>query len=520
YKGLVEYVYNDSYYTGIWLCDSYIGSVEEDCIKLTTTPGEQYYVSNENGTKIYVPHYSTIVIENDTVPPLVDITNPVEKNYSESDSEMVNLRVEVTTSADASSCLWEFESTNRSLSKVNSTYYRSGYLRNYISSNGKYNITVYCYDDNGNYNSSTVYFNFSDTTNPTISGVDETVGKTSATITWNTDEYTDSKVSYGKSSSSLDDSESDSDYVKSHSITITGLNSGTKYYYEIKSCDVVGNCDTYSGSFTTETDEETQNEESEAPSSEGGATGEATVFTQVWFSIPANEKQVMSISSVNIAIKKIEFELYSTIDEQTSLTVRSYGNTVPEGIPKAPNNVYQYLAIDGYTIRVNLKSAKVTFEIPASWFTNNNYDPQKVRVYHYVEGEWQPLFTAIVSLNGNYYKYYFETTSFSKFAITADKKEFVFTPKGELNITASVPAVGVNETNGSVSDNQTLEEVREFNIEDLKKVGVVTTALLLVIILYYLFGIKGIKPTLPKINFPSIKRRKNKDDLSGVFKLD
>jgi len=59
---------------------------------------------------------------------------------------------------------------------------------------------------------------------------------TSATITWTTDEASDSEVNYGISMA-LGTIESDLTMVSMHSVTLTGLAPKTTYYYEVESTD-------------------------------------------------------------------------------------------------------------------------------------------------------------------------------------------------------------------------------------------------------------------------------------------
>jgi len=63
---------------------------------------------------------------------------------------------------------------------------------------------------------------------------------TSATITWTTNEVSDSEVNYGKSTA-LGSTVSNSTMVISHSVTLTGLEPGNTYYYEVNSTDSSGN---------------------------------------------------------------------------------------------------------------------------------------------------------------------------------------------------------------------------------------------------------------------------------------
>ncbi|HDP70297.1 MAG TPA: subtilisin [Actinobacteria bacterium] len=83
-----------------------------------------------------------------------------------------------------------------------------------------------------------------DITPPVISGVAvSNVGATSATITWTTDEPSNSTVNYG-TTSALGSTVSNTTLVTAHSITLTGLTPETTYYFEAKSADATGNAAT------------------------------------------------------------------------------------------------------------------------------------------------------------------------------------------------------------------------------------------------------------------------------------
>jgi len=59
----------------------------------------------------------------------------------------------------------------------------------------------------------------------------------SATIKWNTDEVADSLVKYGKVSVSYTENKGDPLFVTNHTILLTGLQSGTTYYFVVNSAD-------------------------------------------------------------------------------------------------------------------------------------------------------------------------------------------------------------------------------------------------------------------------------------------
>ena len=81
-----------------------------------------------------------------------------------------------------------------------------------------------------------------DTTPPIISNVVSTgITNNSATITWDTDESSDSLVKYGTTSEVYTSEEYNAAEVTSHNVTLTGLDAGTTYYYLVRSTDSNGN---------------------------------------------------------------------------------------------------------------------------------------------------------------------------------------------------------------------------------------------------------------------------------------
>jgi phosphodiesterase/alkaline phosphatase D-like protein len=83
----------------------------------------------------------------------------------------------------------------------------------------------------------------SDFTWPVISSVTATPAPSgqSATVTWATNEPSNSRVSYGTSPGALALNVSATARVKSHSLSLTGLTSGTTYYFRVISADGAGN---------------------------------------------------------------------------------------------------------------------------------------------------------------------------------------------------------------------------------------------------------------------------------------
>ena len=91
-----------------------------------------------------------------------------------------------------------------------------------------------------------------DATAPIISLVNSTITSTSATITWTTDELSDSLVKYGTASGVYTLQADDAADVTAHSIVLTGLSPDTAYYYVVNSTDPSDNsAESTEYSFTT-----------------------------------------------------------------------------------------------------------------------------------------------------------------------------------------------------------------------------------------------------------------------------
>ena len=87
---------------------------------------------------------------------------------------------------------------------------------------------------------------------PVISNILTNVTSSSATITWSTDQASNSAVTYGASTAYGSEAGPDSSYVTSHSVTITGLPAGTTYNFSVVSASAAGlSSASPNGTFTT-----------------------------------------------------------------------------------------------------------------------------------------------------------------------------------------------------------------------------------------------------------------------------
>jgi len=109
-----------------------------------------------------------------------------------------------------------------------------------------YHYCVMSIDAAGNLTTSTDY-TFStlampDTTAPTLLSISsDTPTHDGATITWTTDEASDTQVQYGTTTNYGSSSDLDTNSVTDHSVSLSGLTANTLYHYRVESRDAAGN---------------------------------------------------------------------------------------------------------------------------------------------------------------------------------------------------------------------------------------------------------------------------------------
>ncbi len=112
------------------------------------------------------------------------------------------------------------------------------------TSAGTYTATLTVTDGYGGSDTktATISAGVQDTTPPVISNVQaSSITDTSAMITWATNEPSSSVVNYGTSSGYYPSTATGAGGVTSHSVQLSGLSSGTAYFYRVTSADTSGN---------------------------------------------------------------------------------------------------------------------------------------------------------------------------------------------------------------------------------------------------------------------------------------
>jgi len=121
------------------------------------------------------------------------------------------------------------------------------------AANGAHSVIAVARDAAGNTAPTNAVSVTVDNAPPLLSSVASTnLSSSAATITWTTDEASDSQVEYGLTSAYGQVSALASALVTSHSVGLSGLSASTVYHYRVKSRDAAGNLATSADvTFTT-----------------------------------------------------------------------------------------------------------------------------------------------------------------------------------------------------------------------------------------------------------------------------
>ena len=179
-----------------------------------------------------------------------------------------------------------------------------------------------------------------DTTAPVISSVAySNLAQTTATISWITDESSDSQVEYGTTASLGSSSSLDSSLVTSHSVNLSSLSPSTTYYYRVDSKDASSNLAT----STIQTFATT----AQSSGGGGGGGGGGGYITPTPTPTPAPGKtKPAPATGTNPAIKLINNKgtifLIQNGQRQgvTNLAMlKTYGLTVSQATPATPQDL-------------------------------------------------------------------------------------------------------------------------------------------------------------------------------------
>ena len=206
-------------------------------LNITFTEGENIIHAWANDTLGFL-NYTNVTFEIDTITPNLQIISPINITY-DSANQSLNISAE---DVHLGTTWYNWNGTN---------YTYTTFL-NITFAEGENIIHAWANDTLGFLNYTNVTFEI-DTNPPNITIVGYTPTLNSTQITWDTNEGTNSTINYGINET-LGNYEFITVFNVTTSILLGGLNESTTYYYNITSCDAIGNCITYGPfNFTTTT---------------------------------------------------------------------------------------------------------------------------------------------------------------------------------------------------------------------------------------------------------------------------
>ncbi len=193
----------------------------------------------------------SVTVANDSTPPTVTMTSPTDGS---SITGTVNVSANASDNVGIAGVQFQLDGKNLGgvITGAGPAYGFSWDTT--AAANGPHTVAAIASDATGNTATSSVSVTVNNPiVPPAISAVSAgTPTSSGATITWTTDQASNSQVAYGTTSSYGSLSALNSTLVTSHSVTLTGLAASTTYFYQVQSQGALGGLATLGGfTFTT-----------------------------------------------------------------------------------------------------------------------------------------------------------------------------------------------------------------------------------------------------------------------------
>ncbi|MBN2368718.1 PGF-pre-PGF domain-containing protein [Candidatus Woesearchaeota archaeon] len=460
YFGRVRLPRNSTGYTRIYYCPD---DELSNCVPITTCSGgysksssSACYNSTTDYTYVYVPHFSAVFGDNDTIAPTINITSPVAGST-------------LNTSSDNTLSFTTNENTTCVFSKdggaYSSTYSVSSGPRTYsttfyVSANGAHNITINCTDSSSLLTQEVVNFTVADTIYPRfVSGPSATATTSSITVSFTASESVNMDIRI------IGESEytTSSTYQTSHTGQVSGLDSDTSYTYNVTVCDRIGNCNSTTGTKSTsaEDDDTGTGSSSSSSSTTGGTTATSTTkYSQFWPTLPVG-KHTMSISSTKISFTQIVFRNSRDIATPVDMIVQVISQ--PSELSKLKDEVFQYIKVDKTELTdSDVTDVTIKFRVDKTWLDANNIDEDNLALYRY-SGYWIKMSTDKKSSDSSYVYYEADCPGLSYFGISGTEKQETDTQSDSADTTPTGNAVT------EVSDTQAQSTEQDTGVTENKK---------------------------------------------------
>lgn len=218
-------------------------------------------------------------------------------------------------------------------------------------------------------------FTAGDFTDPSISDiVSSSVGDTSATISWTTDEQSSSQIDYGLTSSyGSQTAETDtSPRVTSHSVTLNSLKPCARYYYRVRSKDSSANTvESSARTFTTT----------------GCGVSEITTGTEEAITTTGGTISFTHDNSTHTITAPNSFYGEGAKFQINQLATTSLP-TAPTGKSLVDNSFLDLLAVSDSGTTITSFSSNVTFTTSYGTDTEQTFVESSLDMYKYTSGSW------------------------------------------------------------------------------------------------------------------------------------
>ncbi len=250
----------------------------------------------------------------------------------------------------------------------------------------------------------TANFALTDVTPPTFSSISSSSTSTGATITWATDEDSSTQVNYGLTSSyGSSTTETDiSPRTTSHSATITGLLSCTRYYYQVEGADASANTGTSTDEiFTT-----------------AGCVGDASISATGQASVTAASGGSWVQGDLALTVPaSFTSDASSAVFQANQLDDTAFSATAgaPSSYTQVGTDVYNLKSLSGPATAISIFNHPITIKMTYSSGDIGVLDESTFWIYRYDSPTWAPLDDCVVDTSAKTVTC--TTKNFSNFAI-------------------------------------------------------------------------------------------------------
>ncbi len=286
------------------------------------------------------------------------------------------------------------------------------------SSNYSYNnLSLYCTDG-----VETSYFSLNVNISKILQIVEEKilVSTSSAIINVTTDVNGTSSLKWG-TTTAVENPKTNNTVRTAHEFQLTGLASGTNFYYNITLCDIYGRCVTHGPTLFATAHQQSNPSSSSWNYMDSSYLANADPFANRRFAdAKAGERYSADINYPKLPVSGVEFVPKKDISYiQFRFSILKNLSDVPALSDES--KLHSYLAFNlSYADFEDLSEVYVLFRIEKEWFEKKGFDKSSITLNRH-SGSWGEIQTTYEKEDTFHHYYRSKVPGFSVFAITATK---------------------------------------------------------------------------------------------------